>query len=98
MAVELGVWIAEQPNGGAAIMKGPRGASWTSYAYALYEKDARRSGDGGATYRYVRTVDVQRCGEVLEGKDRRCKNPAIEGKDLCRNHEKIRLRTTGKRY
>jgi hypothetical protein len=92
MGVELGAWVAEQPDGSAAVMKGKRGPSWTSYAYALYQKDPRRPGDGGATYRYVRTVEVQRCATMLEGKQRRCKNPALEGNDLCRDHEKIRTR------
>ena len=73
-------------------MKGKRGPTWTGYAYALYEKDARHPKDGGATYRYVRTVNVQRCAKVLEEKRRRCKNEALEGKDLCRDHEKIRAR------
>jgi hypothetical protein len=92
IGVALGTWISEQPDGSVAIMKGERGPTWTAYAYALYEKDPRRSDDGGATYRYVRTIDVQRCAKVLEGKGRRCKNSALEGKELCRDHEKMRVR------
>ena len=92
IGVEIGAWFAEQPDGSVVIMKGKRGSTWTGYAYALYEKDARKSNDGGATYRYVRTVDVHRCAIVLEEKGRRCKNEAVEGKALCRDHEKIRAR------
>ena len=92
MGVALGTWVAEQPDGSVIVMKGERGPTWIAYAYALYEKDRRHSADGGATYRYVRTVEVQRCAMVPEGKGRRCKNPALEGKNLCRAHEKIRAR------
>src|SRR3954463_5041101 len=89
IGVELGAWFEEEPDGSVVIRKGKRGPTWAGFAYALYEKDERRSNDGGATYRYVRTVDVQRCAKVLEGKGRRCKNEALESKDLCRDHEKI---------
>lgn len=57
---------------------------------------ARQSNDCGATYRFVRMVDVQRCAKVLEDEGRRCKNPALEGQALCRDHEKIRLRQAKK--
>jgi hypothetical protein len=90
MEVDSEAWAAEDADGGMAMFKGPLGPNWTRCARYLYQKEPRRPSDGGATYRYVRTIEVRRCADVLEDEGRRCKNEALPNSDLCRGHEKRR--------
>lgn len=96
IGVESEAWIRENPDGSADVFKGPRGPAWTSFNLSVYEKVPRPKGSIGVTYRYARTTGVNRCAKVLPDKGRRCKNAAIEGKELCRDHEKIRARSESK--
>jgi|SRR5882672_4039684 len=93
MGVESEVWIRENRRWRCECDQRPTWAGWTSFNLSVYEKAPQSKGDTGVTYRYARTIGVNRCAKVLPDKGRRCKNPALEGKELCRDHEKIRART-----
>ena len=92
MGVSSEAWFGENPDGSVDVMKGRRGPNWVAYALSIYEKAPPQSGRTGVTYKFVRTEEVVRCAKVLPGLGRRCKNRALEGKELCRDHEKIRVR------
>src|SRR6266581_539217 len=97
MGVEGDVWIRENPDGSAGVIKGPRGPAWVSFNLSVYEKTPQSKGVPEVTYRYARTINVNRCAKVLPAKGRRCKNAALDGKELCRDHEKTLARTKTKR-
>jgi len=44
MGVESEVWIRENPDGGASVIKGPRGPAWTSFNLSVYEKAPQAKG------------------------------------------------------
>lgn len=81
-------------DGQVAIVKGELGDSLTSLVLFVYHKDARARDDGGATYRFTGERMVDRCAKFLENSGRPCKNWALAGAHLCRDHEKIRGRLT----
>ena len=86
-------WIAEADNGTAVIYRGAIGTQWTSLLLHIYSKEPQRPGTTGVTYRFVDSIDVHRCAQILSGQGgRRCKNEAVAGSTLCRQHEKMRAR------
>src|SRR6266852_3448584 len=93
MGVEGEVWIRENPDGSAGVIKGPRGPAWVSFNPSVYEKTPQSQGGTRGNVQ-IRAYDkCESLRKVLPAKGRRCKNAALEGKELRRDHEKIRART-----
>ncbi|PTN10768.1 CCCH zinc finger protein [Nitrosomonas aestuarii] len=83
------VWVAQGLNGGVLIMKGsiPPSAPWLTYIRDIYEK-VKLDKPGLITYQFVCTEEVNRCEKILEGKDRRCRNEAVQDERFCKTHIK----------
>src|SRR6266849_10609535 len=93
MGVEGEVWIRENPDGSAGVIKGPRGPAWVSFNPSVYEKTPQSQGGTRGNVQ-IRAYDkCESLRKVLPAKGRRCKNAALEGKELRRDYEKIRART-----
>jgi len=84
-------WIAEGPDGMVKIMKGPipQHAPWIFFTRDIYEK-VKPVKPGSVTYKFIQTVEVNRCEKLLEEKGRRCLHEAQTGTEFCRVHNKLK--------
>jgi hypothetical protein len=89
LSVEQDGWLEARADGGANVMRGPRprNANWESYTRFAYEKDTPAV-VGRVTYRFQGVETVNRCGEILALKNRRCQHEALAGQKYCRQHQK----------
>ncbi len=87
LAIADEVYLAQANDGGVAIRKGDAKSDrrWVSYTEHVYAKEPRAR-DETLYYKFERTVIVNRCEHYLPDKSRLCKNDALEGLKVCRQH------------
>jgi hypothetical protein len=81
------VWAAQGSNDQIIIMKGPIPfcAPWLTFTRDVYEK-IKPVEPSNVTYQFLYTEEVNRCEKELEGKNRLCRNEAIQGEKFCKVH------------